>query len=52
VLTATSKTVISFSPASQESKLLAAFAADIDLSKTGRLDAMIKNVDYRAIQVT
>ena len=35
----------------QEASKLASYAAKTDFSWTGRLDAMIKTVDYRAIRV-
>ncbi len=51
ILTAAKKTIIIFSPVTAEAKLLASYAETVDLSTNGRLELMIKNVDYRSIQV-
>jgi hypothetical protein len=51
VLTATSKTIVTFNPSSPDAKLLLTFAADADLSSDGKLDELIKTVDYKTIQV-
>ena len=51
ILTAMGKTIISFSPATPEAKVLASYAETVDLSPNGRLELMIKNVDYKSIQV-
>ena len=50
-LTATSKSVVTFNPSFPEAKLLAAFAEAAQFSPHSGVDEIVKNIDYKTIQV-
>ena len=50
-LTATSKSVVTFNPSFPEARQLSAFAEGADFSISRKDDEIIRNIDYKTIQV-